>query len=65
MESFQDQGIQVLFHDYAQPSYTQIHPGFEPGMSVIDLLFNHGDIAPEIIRSGRCSPVAVPAGEVL
>ena len=40
--SFKAAGIELLFHDYVHPQYRQAHPGFEPYMSALDLLFNHG-----------------------
>jgi hypothetical protein len=40
--SFSKAGIEVIFHDYQHPEYKQQFEGFEPYMSVIDLLFNHG-----------------------
>lgn len=42
LPSFASSGIDVHFHDYQSPVYTQCHTGFEPCMSIIDLLFNHG-----------------------
>lgn len=44
---FDTKKIDLLFHDYKHPEYKQMFPGFEPYMSVIDLLFNHG---PESVR---------------
>ena len=52
--SFENQGIQLLFHDYKHPTYKQAFNGFEMFMSSIDLLFNHGPKSKEIIISGRC-----------
>ena len=52
MDSFRQAGIQVFFHDYVHPVYAQLHPGFEPYMAVADVLFNHGEKALDIIRSG-------------
>jgi hypothetical protein len=40
--AFSECGIELVFHEYQHPSYDQAFPGFEPYMSVIDLLFNHG-----------------------
>lgn len=44
-------GIQVVYHDYNHPSYSQVFPGFEPYMSVVDLLFNHGPKSQDILVS--------------
>lgn len=41
-EKFAEENINVIYHDYKHPQYKQMLPGFEPYMSVIDLLFNHG-----------------------
>jgi hypothetical protein len=49
---FRGAGIAVEYQDYAHPRYPQIHGGFEPYMSVIDLLFNAGPGAGRILREG-------------
>lgn len=49
----QSRGVEVLFQNYEHPVYRQMFPPFEPFASVIDLLFNEGDAALEILRSGR------------
>lgn len=54
-QSFLDAGIELLFHDYDHPTYTQAYPGFEPYLSAIDVLFNHGSNAVDIITNGRAS----------
>lgn len=41
-DRFREAGIKIVFHDYRHPVYQQAFEGFEPYMSVIDLLFNHG-----------------------
>ena len=48
---FEQKNIQLLFHDYKHPEYKQIFPGFEPYMSVIDLLFNHGPESQGILNT--------------
>lgn len=48
---FEEAGLELKFHDYIHPVYEQNFAGFEPYMSIIDLLFNHGNKAVEIIRS--------------
>lgn len=52
-------GVEVLFHHYEHPVYRQLHKPFTPYASVIDLLFNEGDEALKIVRSGRkpCYPL--------
>ncbi len=50
---FEDAGIGLMFHDYEHPRYEQAFPGFEPYMSMIDLLFNHGPKSKDILVTGR------------
>lgn len=45
-------GIDVSFQEYAHPVYPQQGSGFNPYMSVIDLIFNCGEESLSIIRSG-------------
>jgi hypothetical protein len=52
-ERFVEAGIQLRFHEYRHPVYQQAYPGFEPFMSVIDLLFNCGAESSEILRSNQ------------
>jgi hypothetical protein len=47
---FRAAGVELLFHDYDHPEYKQCFEGFEPYMSAIDLLFNHGPEALQILR---------------
>ena len=51
VKKFQDNGIDLKFAQFDHPVYQQRYPGFEPRMSAIDLLFNHGPKSGEIIRS--------------
>lgn len=48
-----DQGINLVFQNYEHPQYRQQFPPFIPHASALDLLFNEGEQALEIIRSGR------------
>lgn len=41
-EYFSENGVKVVFQDYKHPEYKQLHGEFQPYLSVIDLLFNHG-----------------------
>lgn len=50
---FCDNGIRVLIHNYEHPTYSQVFEPFIPYASAIDLLFNEGRNALDIIRSGR------------
>lgn len=52
-------GIEVWLHNYEHPEYTQLYKPFLPYASVIDLLFNEGGRALEIICSGRRKPIKV------
>jgi len=37
-----DNGIELVYQDFIHPTYKQNFPGFEPYMSTIDLILNHG-----------------------
>lgn len=50
---FTDQGITVQYQHYNHPTYTQLYGKFVPYLSVIDLLFNHGEQSREIILSAN------------
>lgn len=49
VSKFDDRDIDVYFQEYNHPTYSQRFDGFEPYMSIIDLVFNHGPDAKEII----------------
>ncbi len=51
-----ERGIEVTFQHYEHPEYKQLFPPFQPYASVLDLLFNEGDDALSVIRSGRRTP---------
>ena len=53
VEKFTKSGIKLTFQDFKHPVYNQLFRKFEPNMSVIDLLFNHGEESLEIIRKYR------------
>ena len=53
LPAFERAGIEVRFHDYIHPEYSQVYPGFEPYMAAIDLLFNCGPDTREIITRGQ------------
>ncbi|MBI5682763.1 MAG: WbqC family protein [Deltaproteobacteria bacterium] len=40
---FESHGIKMEYQDYKHPIYNQLYGDFVPYLSVIDLLFNHGD----------------------
>ncbi|HKF06094.1 MAG TPA: WbqC family protein [Candidatus Sulfotelmatobacter sp.] len=50
---FSKRQIEVEFHHYEHPEYNQRFPPFVPYASVIDLIFNLGDRAIDVLRSGR------------
>ena len=54
-EKFFENNIQVEFHNYNHPVYPQHYAGFEPYMSVIDLLFNCGPDSTHIIKDEKLS----------
>jgi hypothetical protein len=49
---FNQAKIKLHWHTYQHPTYKQGFNGFEPNMSIIDLLFNEGPRTREIIQSG-------------
>lgn len=49
LQSFKSENIEVVFQDYNHPIYKQKYPDFEPYMSVIDLIMNHGSDSLNII----------------
>lgn len=50
---FHSAGIAVRYDDYRHPAYPQTHPGFEPYMAALDLLFNTGPASLKIILQGQ------------
>lgn len=55
---FSSAGIELLFHDYTHPEYRQAFSGFEAYMSAVDVLFNHGPAARDILLSSPSSLVS-------
>lgn len=51
--SFERRGIEVLIHVYEHPEYVQRFAPFIPFASALDLIFNVGPAAGEVMRSGR------------
>jgi hypothetical protein len=57
---FRNEGIRLEFFDYAgYPEYPQLHPPFDHGVSVLDLLFHLGPDAPAHMLT--FGPQGVPA----
>lgn len=50
IKDFKEAGIEVVFQEFHHPVYKQLYEPFIPCMSIIDLLFNHGDKSPDIIN---------------
>lgn len=50
LNDFKDAGIEVIFQSYQHPTYKQAYEGFEPYMSILDLLMNYGDKSLEILK---------------
>jgi hypothetical protein len=50
LEKYDKTGVKVVFQDFSHPIYNQLFGEFEPFMSVIDLIFNHGDESLSIVR---------------
>ena len=49
-ERFADAGIELVWKDYSRyAEYLQLHPPFQHGVSIVDLLFNVGADAPRYI----------------
>lgn len=41
-EKLNGHGINLIYSDFKHPEYRQLWGGFEPHLSIVDLLFNHG-----------------------
>lgn len=50
---FEASNIQVQYQNYKHPNYLQKFEGFQPYMSILDLLFNHGKNSFEILMKGN------------
>jgi hypothetical protein len=50
LDTYSRNGIKVIFQDFKHPVYQQLFGDFEPFMSIIDLIFNHGDKSLTILR---------------
>jgi len=53
LEKYDKSGIRVIFQDFKHPVYDQLFGEFEPFMSVIDLIYNHGDMSLMAIRGNE------------
>ena len=52
-DAFVQAGVKVRWHGYDHPTYTQMGSGFEPYLSIVDLLFNEGPRSLEILRQSK------------
>jgi len=50
---FRQHGISVQYQDYQHPVYSQLYGEFIPYLSVIDLLFNHGEDSLNILTGEK------------
>jgi len=48
-KSFADNAIEIIYHDYQHPEYSQKGKKFIPYLSTLDLLFNEGEHALKIL----------------
>jgi hypothetical protein len=52
-EKFAEAGVELRYMTYAYPEYPQLYPPYDPGVSILDLLFMTGDQAPRYIWGER------------
>ncbi|MDQ7018976.1 MAG: WbqC family protein [Robiginitomaculum sp.] len=50
-EALKNAGIAAIFQDYQHPVYSQVYPGFESHMAVVDLLMTQGPAARSTLLS--------------
>jgi hypothetical protein len=50
IDKYSAERVEVIFQEFHCPQYIQLFHGFQSNMSVIDLLFNHGEQSLPIIR---------------
>lgn len=51
LDEFPKKGIEIIYHDFLHPVYTQLHGDFQPYMSIVDLIANHGHGSGEIVKN--------------
>jgi len=50
--AFAEVGIEVSYFDYdGYPEYEQLHPPFDPAVTILDLIFNTGPDAPRYMKA--------------
>ncbi len=61
LDQFRAGGVAVWAQEYRHPTYAQSHGDFLPFLSVVDLLFHHGESSLGILRQGdRWTPLVTP-----
>ena len=50
---FAEHGIKIEYQNYQHPTYKQLYGDFIPYLSVIDLIFNHGEESLSILLNKR------------
>ena len=53
VEDFKKNKIRLIFQNYQHPTYLQKYKSFLPNMSIIDLLFNEGNNASNILKESK------------
>ena len=53
-ESFEREGIKLVYIGFQHPVYHQLWGDFVPNLSIIDLLFNEGEESLSILKGPRC-----------
>jgi hypothetical protein len=65
INSFLSCHINPHFQQYTHPVYPQLHGEFEPYMSIIDLLFNVGEKAFDVLMSGNINTITSKSLSIL
>ncbi len=50
---FEQRGVRLLTQRFEHPVYPQVYPGFEPHLSIVDLLFNCGPQSAAVLRNAN------------
>jgi len=53
LDRYEKSCLKVIFQEYPHPVYEQLFGAFEPNLSVLDLLLNHGPESLNILRGER------------
>jgi hypothetical protein len=53
VKKFKHEGIELYWHDFDHPEYPQQHGDFVSHLSIVDLLFNVGEDAMDVIHEGE------------